>query len=134
MAKKARKQNQYVWVYKPSPPRFSSADKEKLMARVNENIAEQQKLSQKVSRICIRANRVYLYELIEQFKPEGAIFIKPLIDGKYMEYPYARITLLDTKGENCTVDFQRHNEQWMTLFNGSLTECIAHIENDDAWF
>ena len=82
----------------------------------------------------MRANRIYLYELVEQFQPEGARFIKPLIDGKYCEFPYARLTLNDLNGESCTADWQRHNDQWMTLHAGTLAECLHAIENDDAWF
>ena len=82
----------------------------------------------------MRANRIYLYEMVEQINPEGAVYLKPLIDGKYLEYPYARLTLLDTQGESCTADCQRHNNQWMTIYTGTLSECIARMEDDDAWF
>jgi hypothetical protein len=82
----------------------------------------------------IRGNRIYLHELVEQFKPEGAVYTKPLIDDKYLEFPYARITMQDAQGNNCTVDYQRHNNQWMTLYVGTLTECLNNIENDEWWF
>ena len=82
----------------------------------------------------MRANLVYLYELVEQFLPEGAIFMKPLIDGKYLELPYARITLHDTHGDSCAVDWQRHNNQWITLHTGTLEECLGYIEEDSCWF
>jgi hypothetical protein len=82
----------------------------------------------------MRANRIYLYELVEQFKIEGAIYIKPLIEDKYMEFPYARITLNDAHGSNCSADWQRHNDQWMTLHTGTVAECLDHIENDSTWF
>ena len=82
----------------------------------------------------MRANHIYLYELVEQFKTEGVIYTKPLIDDKYLEFPYARITLLDNKGEKCTADFQRHNEQWMSMYNDTLEGCIKHIEDDDSRF
>jgi len=38
---------------------------------------------------------------VEQFilKDMEVQFIKPLIDGKYAEFPMARITLFDAKGE-----------------------------------
>jgi hypothetical protein len=97
-------------------------------------IQQQPKVSQKVSRLEMRANRIYLYELVEQRKSEGAVFIKPLIDGKYLEYPYARITLQDNQGNNCSVDWQRHNNQWITLYSGTLPECIKNIEDDECWF
>jgi hypothetical protein len=92
------------------------------------------KLSQKVSRVDMRGNRIYLYELVEQFRPEGSEFIKPLINGKYLEFPYARITLNDKFGDNSTADWQRHNNQWVTLFTGTYAECITGIEEDNNWF
>ena len=130
----SKKQSQKMWVYKASPPKFTAEAKEKILTKIKEIIAEHPKLSSKVSKIEMRANRIYLYELIEQFEQEGAVYIKPLIDGKYLEYPYARLTLLDTQDKKCTADFQRHNNQWMTLYTGTLSECISSIEDDDAWF
>ena len=129
-----RKQPQKVWIYKPQAPKFTAGEKAKMLAKVKEIIEKLPKLSEKVSRLDMRGNRIYLYELIEQFAPEGAIFIRPLIDGKYLEFPYARITLNDIRGNSGTVDWQRHNEQWMTLYAGTLPECINNIENDDEWF
>ena len=129
-----KSKKQQVWVYKPTPPKFTEAEKAKILIKVKELVLTHPKLSQKVSNINMRANRIYLYELVEQFKTEGVIYTKPLIDDKYLEFPYARITLLDTKGEKCTADFQRHNEQWVPLYNDTLEECIKHIENDNGWF
>ena len=65
---------------------------------------------------------------------EGRVYIKPLIDGKYLELTYARITLYDSEGTDCTLDWQRHNNQWMTLANGTLEECLYHMEQDEGWF
>lgn len=92
------------------------------------------KLSQKVSRVDMRGNRIYLYELVEQLNPDGAKFIKPLIDGKYLEFPYARITLLDKQGNSSTADWQRHNNQWVTIYTGTYIECLTSIEKDENWF
>jgi len=130
----AQKKNQQIWVYKPQPPKFTASEKKELLTKIKSSIDGMAKLSQKVSRLDMKANRVYLYELVEQFIPEGAILIKPLIDGKYLEYPYARITLNDAQGNNCTADFQRHNNQWMSLYSGTLMECINNIEEDNIWF
>ena len=129
-----KKGNKKIWVYKPQAPKFTANEKEKLLGEIKTQIAKLPKLSEKVYRLDMRANRVYLYELIEPFQQEGAVFIKPLIDGKYLEIPYARITLNDTCGDSCTADWQRHNNQWMTLHTGTLTECLNAIETDDVWF
>lgn len=129
-----KKQAQRVWVYTPQAPKFKADEKVKLLAMIKETIEKLPKLSQKISRLDMRANRVYLYALVEQFKPDGVLFVEPLIDDKYLEFPYARITLLDTLGNNCAVDWQRHNNQWMTLYTGTIMECINSIEHDNGWF
>jgi len=128
------KKSQYIRVYQPQSPKFTANEKTKILAKVNELVRQLPKISQKVSRVEMRANRIYLYELVKQFKSEGVIFTKPLIEDKYLEYPYARITLQDTQGNNCTVDWQRHNNQWITLYSGTLPECIRNIEDDKCWF
>jgi len=129
-----KKQPQQKWVYKPTAPKFKPGEKEKMLIKAKERIEGFPKLSQKVSRVHMHGNRIYLYELVEQIKEAGAVYIKPLIDGKYLEFPYARITLNDIKGDNCTVDWQRHNDKWITLYTGTLEECLANIENDTGWF
>ena len=129
-----KNQSQKVWVYKTQAPKFTTSEKAQILTKVKAKIEEFPKLSKKVSRVDIRSNRIYLYELVEQFKPEGAIFIKPLIDDKYIEFPYARITLNDTQYNNCSADWQRHNNQWITLYTGTLSECLNNIENDTGWF
>jgi len=129
-----KEQRQKAWVNKPQAPKFTSTEKTSLLETIKEATAKLPKISEKVSRIEMRSNRIYMYELVEQFKPEGAVYIKPLIDGKYVEFPYARITLHDNRGDVCTADFQRHTGQWMTLYTGTMAECIDDIENDDTWF
>jgi len=128
------KKPQYIWVYQPEAPKFNAGEKTSVLEKVKVLIRQQPKVSQKVSRVEMRANRIYLYELAEQDNAEGAVFIKPLIEGKYLEYPYARITLQDGQGNNCSVDWQRHNNQWITLYSGTLPECIKNIEDDEYWF
>jgi hypothetical protein len=129
-----KKQPKRMWVYKPQAPKFTASEKAKMLEKVKGEIKHLPKLSQKVSRVDMRSNRVYLYEMVEQFVPEGAMIIKPLIDDKYAEFPYARITLNDAEGNDCTVDWQRHNNQWMTLHTGAMKECLNSIENDNEWF
>ena len=125
---------QYVWIQEPSKPVFEDRAKTNILRQVEETIANNGKLKQKVSRVAMRGNRVYLYEMVEQFRPEGSIFIRSLIDGKYLEYPYARITINDPGAKSCTADWQRHNNQWISLYEGTLAECLMDIENDTAWF
>jgi hypothetical protein len=114
----------YAWVYSPKPTKLTKYEKEEILKKVTQYVEESTKLKEKVSRLDVKAGRIYLYELVEQFNPEGAIFIKPLIDGKYLEFPLGRITLYDSIGENCTADWQRHTGQWITLYEGNLEDCI----------
>ncbi len=122
------------WVYSPPTPKFTPADKEAILTKVNLIINDLPKLFEKVTLIDMRSNRIYLYEKVEQILPEGAVLIKPLIEGKYIEYPYARITMQDTEGKSCTADWQRYNNQWMSLHTGTMTECLLSIENDNTWW
>jgi hypothetical protein len=123
-----------VWMYKPQAPKFTKDERTKMLTDVKAAMKELPKISGIVSRLDMRANRIYLYHLVEQFHIEGAEFIKPLIDGKYLEFPYARITLSDRQAEKCTADWQRPNDQWISLYTGTLTECLKEIENDNWWF
>ena len=129
-----KKRAPYIWVSEPQAPKFTAHEKTTMLASIKELIRQLPKVSKKVSRVEMRANRIYLYELVEQSNPDGALFTKPLIDGKYLEYPYARITVQDTHGNNCTVDWQRHTNQWMTLHSGNLAGCMKHIETDECRF
>jgi hypothetical protein len=122
-----------VWAPSNTPMKFSKTEKEGLMKKVEVEIAKTTKVKQAVSRIDIRAGRVYLYYLYEPSKPEGAVFTVPLIDGKYLEFPYARITIFDKYCRRCSLDWQRHNNQWMTLEEGSIEECIQKMELSE-WF
>ena len=127
------RQSQYVWVYSPKPPKFTANEKEKLLAEVKTAVEELPKLSKKVSRIHMRGHRIYLYELYERIMPEGIEF-EAGNDDKIIEIPYTRITLKDKLKNSCTGDWQRDNDQWMTIHEGTLEECLHAIENDDDWF
>jgi len=125
-----------MWVYNPKPAKLTQNAKDFLLKRVNNFVASSERLSKEVNRIDIRAGRIYLFHLVEQFIPTGieVQFIKPLIDGKYVEYPMARITLFDAKGEQCTADWLRHTGQWYKIYEGSLDECLKFIEDNQQWF
>ena len=131
MSKSQRKQ---MWVYAPTASKFTAAEKALMLDKIKTMVGKHPKISKKISRVDIRSNRIYLYELVEQTIPEGAILKKPLINDKYLEFPYARITMLDIENDKCSVDCQRYNDKWMTVFGGTLTECIVYIESDDVWF
>ena len=122
-----------VWVKVKKTAKISQNEKDSLMKRIETEIAKTTKIRQAVSRIEIRTGRVYLYKLYEQTLSEGITYTVPLIDGKYLEFPYARITIYDPAYRNCSLDWQRHNNQWMTLDEGSLEECIQKAEQSD-WF
>ena len=73
-----KKRAQYVWVVQPQPPKFTAHEKTTMPASIKELIRQLPKVSKKVSRVEMQANRVCLYELTEQSNPEGALFTKPL--------------------------------------------------------
>jgi hypothetical protein len=125
-----------TWVYSPKPAQLDRFTKDILRVSIQKFIDSSKRLSQKVNRIEIKAGRIYLYHLVEPFIPKGkkVRWIKPLIEGKYFEYPLARITLFDKRGIICTADWQRHTGQWISLHKGPLNECLKFIQNDKVWF
>ena len=122
-----------VWIRVKKPIKISQWEKESLMEKIEAEIAKTTKLRQAVSRIEIRAGRVYLYHLYEPTITEGVIFTVPLIDGKYLEFPYARITMYYPPYNDCSLDWQTSDKKWMTLEEGTLEECIQKAELSD-WF
>lgn len=124
------------WLSNPKPAKLSASDKTRLEAVVNQFIAASSELSEIVHRVEIKAGRIYLYRLHEQFGWDNpdVQFIKPLINGKYAEFPMARITLYDTHGNTGEVDYQRHTGQWMNLYEGNISDCLTFIEVNDQGF
>ncbi len=82
-----------TWVYSPKPAQLERFTKDILKDKVQRFIDSSERLSNKVNRIEVRAGRIYLYYLVEPFVPKGekVRWIKPLIEGKYLEFPLARI-------------------------------------------
>ena len=122
--------NNMVWVKMNTPvTKLSEREKEALMKRVADEMAKTTKLQNDVSRIQIKKGRIYLFSLHEQPQIEGVIYTVPLIDGKYIETTYARITILNSSDGNCcSLDWQSYDNKWMTLEEGSLEECIQKAE------
>ena len=109
--------------------KFDNQIKASFESRILNALNEMPGVKNEISRLELKAGRIYLYHLVEIFKFEGAVYIKPLIDDKYVEYPYARITVYDVYAKDCTLDWQRHNEQWISVFEGNLEECIRNIDS-----
>ncbi len=128
------KKQKYVWVKSnPLPVKLSETEKSSLKMEVQTFIENSPKLKKTINRFDVKAGRIYFYHLVEQYgwdDPDSR-FIIPLIDGKYCEFKYARITIYP---QQYTLDWQRSNDQWMTLFSGSLIECLQHMNERDEWF
>jgi hypothetical protein len=123
----------WVWTGKRTPAKLTDWDKVSIKRIVEAEIEKTTRLKGIVSRIQVKAGRVYLFYLHEVNVPEGAILLKPLIDGKYIELILARISIYDKSYKTCTLDWQRHNNEWMTIEKGSLEECIQMAEKSE-WF
>ena len=124
------------WSYNSKPVKLVAMDKSRMEEVVRQLVTASLELSKRVHRFEVKAGRIYLYSLHEQFgwdNPE-ARFVKPLIEDKYAEFLMARITLFDVRGEQCEAAFQRHTGQWVSLFEGSVTECLSFIDENDQWF
>ncbi len=126
------------WAKRTKTAKLNATDKAKIFAIVRLFVSPSSKsrLSEIVYRFEIKAGRVYLYSLREQFgwADPDMQFIKPLIDGKYVEFPMARITLFDVGGEKCEVNWQRFSGEWISLSEGNLAECLEYIEKNDDMF
>jgi len=123
----------YVWVQSPPTPKFNERQKDNILSVVNEAVKTQAKLSKVINRTAMKGHRVYLYRLFVPYQDENTKFAIPMTDDEDFEISYARLTLRDTNGEKCELDWQRHNDQWMTLHKGTLKECLEFIEISE-WF
>jgi hypothetical protein len=124
-----------VWVRVKKPVTLKPIEKAHVEKVVTDFIEKSVKLKENLSRIAIKAGRVYVYKLFEPepIEAEGVEFARPLIDGKYLEFPYLRITLFNRTYTDCNLDLQRYNDKWMTIDSGSLEECLAKAEESE-WF
>lgn len=123
-----------IWIQgNPKPQKLDNSKKMALIKEVKSFIENSQKLSKSISRFELRAGRVYFFQLVEQFgwNDPNARFIMPLIDGRYAEFKYARITIYP---KECTLDWQRHNDQWVTIFSGTFAECLQYMDERNEWF
>jgi hypothetical protein len=85
-----------TWTYIQKPESFSKEEKRSLTERIKNYVEESTLLKERVSRLEIKAGRVYFY-YYEEISQTHGILTKPLIDGKYLEFPFARITIYDKK-------------------------------------
>jgi hypothetical protein len=120
-------------MYSKKPIKLQNFEKEMLLRIIQEEISKRDKIKKMASRVDVRAGRVYVYERYEPTQVEGVVYTKPLIDGKYLEIPYLRITLYNKDYSDCTLDYQRYNDQWMTLYSGTSSDCINEAE-ESVWF
>jgi hypothetical protein len=124
----------HAWLQINSKPESLSQQKKLALSKeIQLFIANSTKLSKSISRFDIKAGRVYFYCLVEQFgwDDPDAQFIIPLIDGKYGEFKYARITIYPLE---CSLDWQRHNNQWISIFSGTFSECLQYMNERNEWF
>ena len=124
-----------VWVYNPKPAKLNDYKKAALKEDVQDFIKKSEKLYKAVNRVEVKADRIYLHQLVEQFgwNDPDAKWLKPLIDRKYLELPYARITVLINK--KFSVDWKRHTGQWVQLAEeNSLIEALKFIDDESAYF
>lgn len=79
------------WVYSSKPAKLNEFSEARLQKAVNDFISKSERLKVEVNRTDIKAGRIYLYHLVKQFIPKSVDvqLMKPLIDGKYLEFPLA---------------------------------------------
>jgi hypothetical protein len=124
-----------IWTLSNTPIKFTEPLKEELSKRINELVKKTQKLARVSSRIHLQGGRIYFYYLSEVHLPENGHYMgKPLIDGKYQEWIFARITVYDKNADHCTADWQNSSLRWYVLHEGSLENCIQYIETNQWGF
>ena len=121
--------NKRVWVKVKRPIKLTKKEKEDLMDIVKLEIEKTSKLKKDISRIYIRAGRIYFYSERE-LKGDGP-YINGLKKGDFVEDVYGRITLFKEDYSDCTLDWQRHNDQWIVISKGTLENCIKEAEKHD---
>jgi hypothetical protein len=121
------------WAYKKQLLKLTPRLTEGIQARLASALEKAAQIKEQVSGIKMRGVRVYLYRLYEPYHDEHSVFTKELIDGKYFEEIFLRLSIYDEKLTDCTLDWQRHTGQWMTIDKGTLEECIAKA-NASEWF
>ena len=118
------------WVKaKKKPITLTKKEKEDLMKIIKSEIEKTSKLKSDITRIYIRAGRIYFYSEFE-LKDDGP-YIDGLKKGDFVEHVYGRITLFDKDYNDCTLDWQRHNDQWIVMEEGNLHDCIIEAEKHD---
>jgi predicted nuclease with TOPRIM domain len=122
-----------IWMKIKETTKFSSAEKNNLLNEVRRYIDEYKLLRERTKRVEVKAGRIYLYEFHEIRKNYGEL-TKPLIDKKYVEMPFARITIYDKKYEDCSAEYQQYNGKWVIMTEGLLGDCIKYIEENGASF
>ena len=113
------------------PKNWTERQKSDLINRTKQFLLTTIKLTNNIHRIKFRASRIYLIALFKVSHPEMRQDSTKLINGQYIEYNFARITVNDAGGEYCSADWQASDgKSWLTLHRGSLEECLAYVEND----
>ena len=118
-----------TWTHVQKPESFSKEERQSLTEQITTYVEESTYLKERVSRLELKAGRVYFYYYHEVSQTHGTL-TKPLIEGKYFEFPFARITIQDEKSDQCSAAYQRHTNKWFTLKEGTLGECLNYIENN----
>jgi hypothetical protein len=116
------------WIEVKKPITIQQKEKEKIQQIVADALKKTNTLKVGISRITIRSGRVYLYKWCDPAASEEFEFIQPPLNRKDLEYLLLRISIYNRNCTNCSLDFQRHTGQWMTVNQGTLEECIAHAE------
>ena len=117
----------------PKPESLNESKKQVLRQEIEMFITNSPKLSKIINRFEIKGGRIYFYYLVEQYgwNDPKSKFIKPLIEEKYGEFKYARISIYK---DECTLDWQRHNDQWIKIFKGTFAECLEQMNENNEWF
>ncbi len=122
-----------IWVKTPGPLKLTAEEKTAILERVRNLIIASKPLAPVTSRVDVHNGRVFLYFLHQPstLGQPGTKYTTPLIEEKYLEDCYARITLFTADGSECSADWQRQPGEWVTAREDSLEKCLKYIEVND---
>ena len=94
------------------PIKFSESEKEAILKIIEDTVKQLPKIKERISKIDIKGNNVYLYKLNERNR--GINWIQ--------------IVVCDKEYADCALMLYKDTKKWIDYARGSLVECLEQIE------
>ncbi len=119
-----------IWVKASALVKLTAEQKDAILERVRTLVISSKILAPVINRLDLENGRIFLYFLYQVVPTSlpGLSNSAPLIEGKYVERCYARITLFNVEASECAADLERQAGQWVPIKEGSLEVCLKTLE------